>query len=396
MTLAQSSDGGSGTQDVAEAARQARARKQQNGADRHVYTNEDLKRKKILTPEDETRAMAAKQKQEPAAPVQTLPVEAQTLDANSQTPQQEPLGDVARRLQNAKKISPYHMTVTQQEFAAPKFEVVIPELTPEVLPQPERPGVEFGTVIPGRPVARRRHAVIATAPNFAIGRGHRVDPFVGRRTQPTIPSAPTMHEFKAVAPSAPIVHAAKPAVTSESTPKISVAKPTVTMPTTNVGPNAPVEPMGVTPSHVDPSRSLISHAAASPVVQPTRPMGAGYDLATHIVVQPGDTLWSLSRKHLGRGTRWLELMVPNPHVADTGRLTPGTVLELPAPVAVKRVANAGKTATVQAGDSLTKIAVAAYGRASEWACIAAANPTLKNPNMLAIGQVLVLPEKCKR
>src|SRR5258705_10661510 len=57
---AQAEDSQQSAQDVAEAARHARARRQQPA--KHVYTNEDLRRGKILTPEDQSRAAAANRK----------------------------------------------------------------------------------------------------------------------------------------------------------------------------------------------------------------------------------------------------------------------------------------------------------------------------------------------
>src|SRR5260370_41928802 len=96
-------------QDVAEAARQERARKEQAKKQKHVYTDEDLRRAKILTPDDEA-LVEAKRKQQPA------PVEEQAqppIDADT-TLAQLPLGDIARRYRNAKQptddiASPLHL-----------------------------------------------------------------------------------------------------------------------------------------------------------------------------------------------------------------------------------------------------------------------------------------------
>ena len=52
-------------QDVAEAARQERARKE-HARKSHVYTDEDLKRAKILTPEDDERVSATRKQTPPA------------------------------------------------------------------------------------------------------------------------------------------------------------------------------------------------------------------------------------------------------------------------------------------------------------------------------------------
>src|SRR5712691_12526943 len=80
-------------QDVAEAARQERTRKEnQQKKPKHVYTDEDLKRAQILTPEDRAEVEARKQQQPlPGAKESQDSLDAQTLPADL------PLGDVARR-----------------------------------------------------------------------------------------------------------------------------------------------------------------------------------------------------------------------------------------------------------------------------------------------------------
>src|SRR6266478_4821655 len=82
-------------QDVAEAARQEKARKEnQQKKPKHVYTDEDLKRAQILTPEDRAEVEARKQQQPlplPGAKESQDSLDAQTLPADL------PLGDVARR-----------------------------------------------------------------------------------------------------------------------------------------------------------------------------------------------------------------------------------------------------------------------------------------------------------
>src|SRR5579859_5623630 len=82
------------SQDVAEAARQERARKDAK-TQKHVYTDEDLHRAKILTPEDDAR-VEARGKQQPA------PVEEQAKAPADGQIGQLPLGDIARRYRNAK------------------------------------------------------------------------------------------------------------------------------------------------------------------------------------------------------------------------------------------------------------------------------------------------------
>ena len=88
-------------QDIAEAARQEKARKATPAQKRpHVYTNEDLKRAQILTPED--RAPIEARKRNPTSPTpalnETSPADASTQDATAS----ESLGEIARRVRQEK------------------------------------------------------------------------------------------------------------------------------------------------------------------------------------------------------------------------------------------------------------------------------------------------------
>jgi nucleoid-associated protein YgaU len=312
--FAQSTDSQESSQDVAAAARQERACKQQSA--KHVYTNEDLRRGKILTPEDQTRAAA---NPKPSAPPTTLPATG-PLDANSTTPQ-EPLGDVARRYRdarrNSEKNSPFHIPSQQAELAAPGILAPVPKPAP-------------GIFAPYHPSAPLRRGSLVPLPAMPSAPMHRVDPFSQRRMQPMPPAI-----------------------------------------------SLPVEPR----VSVQPSAPMISH-----------PRAASSAPTQSIIVQQGDTLWTLSRRHLGRGTRWLELMAANPAIADPTRLVPGTSLNIPSRSLAHR--SATPSVVVHAGDTLSSLALTTYGHASYWPCVAQANPILSNPNRLAIGQSLVLPSSC--
>ena len=50
-----------------------------------------------------------------------------------------------------------------------------------------------------------------------------------------------------------------------------------------------------------------------------------------------------------------------------------------------------KTHTVQSGDTLWGIAKTYYGDGGQYTKIAAANPSMKNPNLIYAGQVLTIP-----
>jgi nucleoid-associated protein YgaU len=87
-------------------------------------------------------------------------------------------------------------------------------------------------------------------------------------------------------------------------------------------------------------------------------------------------------------------MAANPNLTDPTHLVPGTALTLPPRVSRHR--SAVSSVTVRLGDTLSSIALATYGHASYWPCIAHANPTLSNPNRLSVGQSLTLPSSCTR
>jgi len=320
---AQSDDSQSSSQDILEAARQERARKQ-DSSKKHVYTNEDLRHSKILTQEDQTRA-AANRKPSAAPSAPATQQNAGPLDANSNTPQ-EPLGDAARRnrdaRRNAEKKSPFRLPTEQPELASPKILPSAPQPFPKAAPK------VFG---PSSPSNAPRRNTEPAAPSLSVPK-RRIDPFARPRFQPAMPY---------VAPASP------------------------TAPRANV----------------------------QPYTQPiSRPRVPARTSSQSIIVQKGDTLWSLSRQHLGRGTRWLELFAVNPNLSDPTCLVPGSSLVLPSKTAGHRPASL--TAMVQHGDTLSHIALSVYGHASYWPCIAQANPLLDNPNHLEIGQLIQLPASC--
>src|SRR3984893_3908984 len=154
-------------QDVAEAARQAQARKQhQNKHKKHVYTEEDLKRAQILTREDQ-ELLAAKKRDADAPGAEAVP----NLDA--QALEHLPLGDVARMYRAVKELNhlqtgelaEYNLPVAnavlasvKPEFIAPKPNVVesTPPNTPTapVFPNTELTALKLNTLlVPAKPNA---------------------------------------------------------------------------------------------------------------------------------------------------------------------------------------------------------------------------------------------------
>jgi LysM repeat protein len=320
-------------QDVAEVARQERARKDQPKKEKHVYTDEDLRRAKILTPDD-AASIEARRKQQPA------PNQEQTdapLDANAELPQL-PLGDIARRYRDAKRAAQipdtFHLPFDEPVFASPAISV--PELAP--------PHPSFSPAHPNVAPARPKAIVAPAIPS--PGPLRRLDPFT-RRAAPSAPPS-----VARIAPSAPQPNMA-PAV-APSGPKAN---------------------------------------AAGSVVPPSAVAKTPVPLNT-IIVQQGDSLWRLAQQTLGSGSRWQEFLVANPSL-DPSRLQPGTTIVVPTKVATLKSLKSDVTVTVEKDATLSKIAQAHYGRAAAWRCIAQANPEIADANRIYEGQQLLLPFSCK-
>ena len=332
------------SQDVAEAARQERARQEQQKKQKHVYTDEDLRRAKILTPDDEAR-VEARRKQQPA------PVEEQAqapIDADGQLGQL-PLGDIARRYRNAKLAAqtpgPFHLPFDEPVFASP----VIP--VPTVAP----PRPSISPVHPNVAPIHRRAAAAPTIPNTAPLR--RVDPFTPRFAPPAPPAAARI---------------APPARQAKAAPAMAL----------------PAQPHTVAPA-IAPSAPKSSPAV--PVAPPSAVAKASSPLHT-VTLRPGDSLWKIAQENLGHGLRWQELLAANPGIGDPTRIAAGTEIVVPAKLTGLK---SDLKVTVRPGDTLSRIALGTYGRAAAWRCIAQANPEIADANRIYVGQRLLLPANCQ-
>ena len=118
-----------------------------------------------------------------------------------------------------------------------------------------------------------------------------------------------------------------------------------------------------------------------------------------MTVQPGDSLWKLAQQNLGRGNRYPELLAVNPSVVNPNQIRTGAQLNLPVVVATLHpTRNASDTTAptikVRKGDTLWNLAKSNLGRSSAWPCLAAANPSISDPNRIYEGQNLILPPAC--
>jgi nucleoid-associated protein YgaU len=486
-------------QDVAEAARQEKTRKEnQQKNPKHVYTDEDFKRAQILTPEDRAEVEARKQLQPlPGASESQDSLDAQTLPADL------PLGDVARRYRRLRETlrleqsAEFHLPfvdepvlatpkppevdlpeapapVTHKHPMVPARPVIVIPAAPRIEPfqppvkrspferprnylsQPPRSSVNRATAPPKEPVIRETPSQASTtlaapsrpaapAPDLSAMPSPRLTPHPtpAPPTAPIVRTAPSPASILPATPSKPAAPAhdfsvmPAPRVTAHATPAQPAApavrttpsqtsgflatpsspaapkpdfsvtpSPKVAARTAPVEPAAPVvrstptlpSPLGVAPSR--PAAPIVEAKPAHPpmvAVTPAEPAAAIAPAAPAklnvVVVKPGDSLWKLAEQNLGKGLRWHDILAVNPAIVDANRIEAGTQIFLPS------IASSFRTATriiVRRGDTLTSIAHSQFGHASYWSCIAQANPTIHDANVIFEGQVLLLPASCKR
>jgi LysM repeat protein len=415
-------------QDVAAAARQERARKEQ-AKKSHVYTDEDLKRAKILTPEDEERVAAARKQTPPAVGEATQ----SALDASLQMPEL-PLGDIARRYRNAKQIleetAPFHLSFEEPAFAAPIVE--LPKVAP---PLP--------TFTPSRPriVAAQPNKV--TAPNVAREAPlRRVDPFAPRVAPaeprasvhtgsvtphvpsagtPLAPSLPRMEEaapgsgselkLSRIEPTAPKrnlhVATATPHLSASSgvatpiAPRVEGGVPGAQLTLPNMEPAAPKPRPHISPVLPHLPTPAQSVAPASPDMEQSKP-----DAGMQLVLPGIEVAAPKPALHLAPTTPHVPAAAKNAAPAtprlDGGfsgiaavmpRVEPKVIAPEAAVTGVVKTGDAARSVMVQRGDSLWKIALQNLGRGARWRELMAANPGIVDPTRLEVGASVVLPNE---
>jgi nucleoid-associated protein YgaU len=354
-------------QDVAEAARQEQARKEKNAKRlKHVYTEEDLKRKRILTRED--RELLAAKKRDSKVPGAEPPavVDAEALE-------NLPLGDVARmfraqkELDAAMRAAEYHLNVDNAVLASP------------------RPMVAF--VMPRPLEVRRVTPTIPVAPEFA------------GMTVPTVNAIFVASKT----PAAPVAVASRanrsPARDAKAKFEFRISRPVMSQPVDAMVPAAPVFAEATPRANVALEFRAATPTAVDPTVNSTRaiPVVSANSVSRSIVVKAGDSLWRLAQTLLGDGHRWKEIAATNPGISNPKHIVPGMTLNVAGSVPVAPVtpsAPANSKVLVHKGDSLWKIAQAKLGSGGFWGCIAKANPTILDADRIYAGQLLDLPLEC--
>ncbi len=255
-------------QDLGETARQDRTRKENHGKrSKHVYTEEDLKRRSILTPEDRARFEARRNTPDPLNAQKSSPA-----PSDSSRPTQPSLGEVARQnrrqkqerqAQEAAKL-PYTMSTAPLASPAAPTRPLPPPPSVRIAPKPRNP---FRAM---QPVPR------PTSPGLAVVVLQRGD----------------------------------------SLWKLAER---------NLGQGARWrELLSLNPSIVDPDRVM----AGSRIYVPLQASVPRHPLRMRI--QKGDTLWQIAQAQYGRGAAWRCIALANPWIGDPNFIREGRELLLPA------------------------------------------------------------------
>lgn len=275
-------------QDVAEAARQERARKEnQQKPPKHVYTEEDLRRARILTPEDSERLQAKKKGQ--TLPTAEKPPEA--IEAQS-APAQLPLGDIARQYRKQEQArQPQQSAQFHLPFHNPPLAAPIRPLPP--LRPPSNRKDPFLRPLTLRPSISSTTSVLSPAP------------------VPIVPSRPAAPISRS---SSPALHAV---IVQRGDSLWKLAQQ-------NLGKGSRWrELLAVNPAIENPHQI----ETGAQIYIPTR--SSVPRTASKISVRKGDTLWQLAHTHFGQATYWPCIARANPLLQDANRIYVGQELILP-------------------------------------------------------------------
>lgn len=290
-------------QDVANAARQERSQKEsKQKKSKHVYTEQDLKRAQILTPED--RAQVEAKKNETAPPSAEKSQEA--VDAQS-LPPDAPLGDVARRFRKQKesqklqRSAEFHLPFADAPALASPKPPVMPLRPPVSNPAPP----QFAPYqSPTKRSPFERPKVFFSAPALVM---------------PSHPPAIRVTPSQPAAPIAPGGSTKLSVVTVKSGDSLwKIAQQ-------NLGQGLrwhdvlAANPGILDANHIVAGSQIYLPAAVSPL-----------RTATKITVHKGDTLSKIAQTHLGHASFWSCIAQANPAVHDANLIFAGQSLLLPA------------------------------------------------------------------
>ncbi len=299
-------------QDVAETARQERAQKEKQKKTKHVYTEQDLKRDQILTPEDRAQVEAKKnQTAPPAAEKSQDAVDAQSL------PPDAPLGDVARRFRKQKesqkleRSAEFHLPFADAPALASPRPPVMPLRPPVANPAPPK-FVPYQSPRKRSPFERPR--VFMSAP-----------PRVVPSPRPPVRVAPAQPAPRAsIAPVAPVVPVPPSGVARLNAVIVKPGDSLWKIAAEKLGKGLRWHDfLAVNPAIIDANHIAVGSQIYLPAgVSPLR-------TAMSITVHKGDTLSKIAKTQLGHASLWACIAHANPAVQDANLIYEGQSLLLP-------------------------------------------------------------------
>jgi nucleoid-associated protein YgaU len=272
-------------QDLGEIARQERARKQEHPSPAtYVYTNDDLQRQHILVPEDQARVVATRRAAtNPAEQVAQAPAPAPASAA--------PIVAASPAVTAATAFVPAPAT-TGASVATP-----VAAASPAPISTPTAATVSAAVVVPASTQVVSARTVTAEPKPTPLQAILQLVREASAEKHPATRhfSEPAIEELPSEARRSPA--AEKPAARREIAPKLVVSRSAESRPHRHLA--------IVARERVDPGMLGI------------------------ITVEPGDSLWTLARRYLGRGTRWRELAALNTQVLNVNVLHVGEWICLP-------------------------------------------------------------------
>jgi nucleoid-associated protein YgaU len=334
------------SQVAAESAHQEKARKAIEKSARHVYTDDDLKRKTILTPEDQVRVEARKQRQNASPVEQNAKLTPNASDPNVQA---ESLGEIARRLRQ-KKATQESEQATKKKFSPFRYEVPadalaqpVPEVTVAPLIAPAS-----GVMTDALPTASARRDT-----------GHSMLPAARGRISPFQPRPLSSVAF---APPLPFrVSSVLPARVPEASRRIDAAsrgmKGIEVQPGQSwwklaelyLGSGARWQELWKLNAKGGHPSELLKRGSIVLVPQTVEESEAR---SLTIEVRKGDTLWSLAQERLGRGSAWECLASANPQIVDYRNLAVGMRVRLLEADALRSCLNQERSKAIKSGQTL--------------------------------------------
>jgi nucleoid-associated protein YgaU len=318
-------------QDVAEAARQASAQKTaepspaEKKPQRHVYTDEELKRKTILTPEDRRRVEARRKKSGGVSGEEN----AERLPKKEEA-DRDSLGEIARRYR-AEKAAQERELAAQKKFRPFAYDALVNSLA-----APAPPVAPLNATVPGVGVMGRTkptapdltpHAALR-APTARV----RISPFQPRPLTGVRPVPPALVVVPET-PAAPMVRrpaekgiAASAKLLGTQLVEVQKGQSWWRLAERYLGNGARWRELRRMNGDLEGSADLLQLGRT--VVVPDAAT-AHTLLGNSAKVSKGDSLWSLAEKYLGRGSAWTCLAEANPAIVDYTHLAIGAVVQLP-------------------------------------------------------------------